>query len=166
VTTAELVKEYCMISKFLLTLVIIALAALYLRKRYQQDRHNKLRASAEILPARTTGNSELESFLSQARRSEGSAANAMSGHSRNIAAVIKIVLWAALGIVLVTGSIGSYWYWQDQQRLVTVLLHRSTGEAPVIYRVPKRNLGDMEFVTDNGIHVTVSANERMEVVGL
>jgi hypothetical protein len=155
-----------MIGKLLLTLVIIALAALYLRKRYQQDKRNKLRASAEILPARTTGNTELDSFLSQARRSGGNAADAMSEHGGNTAAHVKIVLWAALGIVLVTGSVASYWYWQDQQRLVTVLLHRSTSEAPVIYRVPKRNLGDMEFVTDNGIRVTVSANERMEVVGL
>lgn len=155
-----------MIGKLLLTLVIIALAALYLRKRYQQDRRDKLRASAEALPTRTTGNSELDSFLSHARRSGVGAENKMGEHRDITGTHVKIVLWAVLGIVLITGSVVSYWYWQDQQRLVTVLLHRSTSEAPVIYRVPKRNLGDKEFVTDNGIRVTVSANERMEVVGL
>jgi hypothetical protein len=155
-----------MIGKLLLTLVIIALAVLYLRKRYPQDRSNKRRASAQTLPDHTTANTELDSFLSQARRAGGHAAGANSEPGGNTAARVKIVLWVVLGTVLVTGSVASYWYWQDQQRLVTVLLHRSTSDAPVIYRVPKRNLGDREFVTDNGIRVTVSANERMEVVGL
>jgi uncharacterized protein (UPF0333 family) len=71
-----------------------------------------------------------------------------------------------LAVLVVSGGVASYLYWQDQQRLVTVLLHRDASEAPVIYRVSKRNLGDNEFVTENGTRVTVSANERMEVVGL
>jgi len=153
-----------MISKLLLTLMVIALAALYLRKRYQQDHKNKQRTGG--LPARSTGNADLDTFLTQARHSGENASQTVSMQGSNQAERIKIALWTLLGIVLVTGSVASYWYWQDQQRLVTVLLHRSASEAPVIYRVPKRNLGDMEFVTDNGIRVTVSANERMEVVGL
>lgn len=155
-----------MIGKLLLTLMVIALAALYLRKRYQQDQKNSKQASSANLPARSTNNAELDNFLSQARRTEQYAPSTAAARENTAGAAIKIAVWTLLGIVLVTGVIASFLYWQDQQRLVTVLLHRSASEAPVIYRVPKRNLGNMEFVTEGGVRVTVSANERMEVVGL
>lgn len=153
-----------MIGKLLLTLMVIALAALYLRKRYQQDHKNTQRPAS--LPARTSGNADLDTFLDKARRSAENTPDTASKQGSNQAARTKAVLWTLLGTVLTMSSIASYWYWQDQQRLVTVLLHRSASESPVIYRVPKRNLGNMEFLTDDGIRVTVSANERMEVVGL
>ncbi|MDP3518904.1 MAG: hypothetical protein Q8S94_17245 [Pseudohongiella sp.] len=153
-----------MIGKLLLTLVVIALAVVYLRKRYQlklQKDKNK-RSAGSSLPTPLNNHSELEQFLTRARNSQSPAAPVTGA----LAPRLRAILWIVLGGLLVIAATGSYLYWQDQQQLVTVLLHRDVNEAPVIYRVEKRNLGDKEFVTDTGIRVTVSANERMEVVGL
>ena len=83
-----------------------------------------------------------------------------------MAHTMKSVLWLVLAGIVVIGSMVSFLHWQDQQRLVTVLLYRDAGQSPVIYRVSKRNIGDGSFITEDGIQVTVSANERMEIVGL
>lgn len=83
-----------------------------------------------------------------------------------MAHTMKSVLWLVLAGIVVIGSIVSFLHWQDQQRLVTVLLYRDADQSPVIYRVSKRNIGDGSFITEDGIQVTVSANERMEIVGL
>lgn len=153
-----------MIGKLLLTLVVIALAVVYLRKRYQlklQKDKNKHSGNSS-LPTPLNNHSELEQFLARARNSQSPAAPVTGA----LAPRLRAILWIVLCGLLVIAATGSYLYWQDQQRLVTVLLHRDVNETPVIYRVAKRNLGDKEFVTDTGVRVTVSANERMEVVGL
>jgi cytoskeletal protein RodZ len=155
-----------MFSKLLLTLVVTGLVAVYLRKRYQQSKAQKTSSSNNSLPVRSTGNSELDSFLSKARDPSKQSSGTATSSPGNLAVKIKAVLWTVLAVLVVSGGVASYLYWQDQQRLVTVLLHRDASEAPVIYRVSKRNLGDNEFITENGTRVTVSANERMEVVGL
>ena len=49
---------------------------------------------------------------------------------------------------------------------MTVLLYRDADQNPIIYRVSKRNIGERSFITEDGTQVTVSANERMEIVGL
>lgn len=151
-----------MIGKLLLTLIVIVLAVLYLRKRYQLNLRKDQQRSGANLPTQHNDHTELERFLSQARRSQTQPTSV----STALAARIKTILWAVLCVLLVTGAAASYLYWLDQQRLVTVLLHRDINDAPVIYRVEKRNLGAKEFITDTGIRVTVSADERMEVVGL
>jgi cytoskeletal protein RodZ len=155
-----------MFSKLLLTLVVTVLVAVYLRKRYQQSKAQKSSSSSNSLPVRSTGNSELDSFLSKARDPDRQSSGTATSAPGNLAVKIKAVLWTVLALLVVSGGVVSYLYWQDQHRLLTVLLHRDASEAPVIYRVLKRNLGDNEFITESGTRVTVSANERMEVVGL
>lgn len=151
-----------MIGKLLLTLIVIVLAILYLRKRFQLNLRKDQQSAGVNLPTQRNDHSELERFLSQARQSQAQPTTA----STALAPRLKTILWVVLCVLLLMSAGASYLYWQDQQRLVTVLLHRDINEAPVIYRVEKRNLGDKEFLTDTGIRVTVSANERMEVVGL
>lgn len=155
-----------MFSKLLLTLLVTVLVAVYLRKRYQQSKAQKTSSLNNSLPVRSTGNSELDNFLSQARNPDRQSSGTATSAPGNLALKIKAVLWTVLAVLIISGIVASYLYWQDQQRLVTVLLHRDASEAPVIYRVSKRNLGDNEFITESGTRVTVSANERMEVVGL
>jgi len=147
-----------MLIRIVITLVVIALAIVYLRRRYQQ-RHPQTQRSTN-LPARTSDPAAVEQFLNQARQHQ-----AVGSDSKGVDK-LKLGLIAAALVVLVGGALYSYLYWQDQQRLVTVLLHRDAAQAPVIYRVPKRNLEEGQFVTQEGILVTVSANERMEVIGL
>lgn len=148
-----------MLVRIVLTLVVIALAIVYLRKRHQ--RQQQQRAGSAGLPATTPPSPALEQFLSQARQ-HGSPRNPDPA----VADKVRAVLLTVALVVLAAGGIYSYLYWQDQQRLVTVLLHRDSTQPPVIYRVAKRDLSENSFVTDDGTRVTVSANERMEVVGL
>jgi hypothetical protein len=147
-----------MLVRIVITLVVIALAIIYLRKRYQQQPPRK--HAGNNMPARTSDPTAVEQFLNQARQHQGTTSNTRSPDK------LRLGLIAAVLLVLVGGGAYSYLHWQDQQRLVTVLLHRDAAQPPVIYRVPKRNLGDGRFVTQDGTLVTISANERMEVVGL
>jgi hypothetical protein len=160
-----------MISKLLLTLLVIGLVIVYLRKQHRSRQLRTLKQDFSSqrdsgLPARSSDSGELERFLRQARNSGNTAADRQSTEAGAMASRIKAILWSLLVVLLIAGGIGSYLHWQDQQRLVTVLLHRDASTPPVIYRVAKRNLGTNGFITSDGTLVTVSANERMEVVGL
>lgn len=160
-----------MIGKLLLTILVIVLVVVYLRKQHQSRRSRTAQRTPATaphsgMPIRATDRGELEQFLDRARNKSGAAQASGDTRETALAPRIKTILWSILLILLITGSIVSYLHWQDQQRLVTVLLHRDASEPPVIYRVAKRDLGVNSFTTNDGIQVTVSANERMEVVGL
>ena len=158
-----------MIGKLLLAVLITGILILYIRR---QRRAAAERAGtggtanpSAAMPARRGDSAALEQFLNRARQT-GDPASGNPADQGALAPRIRFVLWMILLALLLTAGIGSFLYWQDQQRLVTVLLHRDASEAPVIYRVAKRNLGSNSFTTNDGTVVTVSANERMEVVGL
>lgn len=158
-----------MIGKLLLTALVVVLVVIYLRKQHQSRQLRSAQTvaadkSRSTMPARTSDRGELEQFLGRARN--GKSAMSTTPSASALAPRIKLILWSALVALLCAGGIASYLHWQDQQRLVTVLLHRDASEPPVIYRVAKRDLGPDSFTTADGVHVTVSANERMEVVGL
>ena len=75
---------------------------------------------------------------------------------------------AYLFLVLMIGS-GTYLYyvrWEDDNSLITVILHRDGEQSPVTYQVLKSELGDRAFTTIDGVRVTVASSERMEVIGL
>jgi len=147
-----------MLVRILITLVVIALAYVYLRKRYVRQQQRPQNGG---LPARTTDPAELEQFLSRAR-----AQGTHRTSPETAANKFRSILIVSVLVVMAASIVYSFLYWQDQQRLVTVLLHRDSSQTPVIYRVAKRNLGEGRFVTEDGTQVVVSANERMEVIGL
>jgi hypothetical protein len=146
-----------MLVRILVTVLVIVLAVVYLRKRRQRQAQSR-QPAASAMPVPAADPAALEQFLDKARQNTGQAA-AAGAQFRMIVGILAMV-------VLTGGGIYSYLYWQEQQRLVTVLLHRDASQPPVIYRVARRNLGEGSFVTEDGTRVTVSANERMEVVGL
>lgn len=150
-------------------MLVIALVVVYLRKQHRARsvQRNSGASAQPGMPVRTSDRGELEQFLSRARNSGAESPKTPDGsRAAALAPRLKAILWSLLAVLLVAGSIGSYLHWRDQQRLVTVLLHRDASQAPVIYRVAKRDLGVNSFITEDGTQVTVSANERMEVVGL
>jgi hypothetical protein len=160
-----------MIGKLLLTLLVVALVVVYVRRRHQFRQNQAAKQhiagnNSAGVPARRSDSGELEQFLNRARNSADTTNSAKAAGTNALAPRIKIILWSALAALLIFGSAGSYLHWLDQQRLVTVLLHRDVSQAPVIYRVAKRDLGLNTFRTEDGTQVTVSANERMEVIGL
>jgi hypothetical protein len=148
-----------MLGQLLITLIVIALAVVYVRRRQKARTPSPDNKAIEkfIADARSTGNSW------QSR--DGSASHAQASPAP-MAGPLKMALWCLLAVVLVVGSTVSVLHWRDQQRMVTVLLYRDAEAAPVIYRVAKRDLGERTFTTTDGTRVTVSANERIEIIGL
>lgn len=144
-----------MIGKFLLTLAVIVLAVVYLRKRAAVRR---LEAAAR---QRATPSNQVDQFLTAAH-------NAPQPHpdTWKLNKTLRWLLWSLTLIALLSGSLYTYHRWQDNNRELTILLYRDGDTAPIVYRVPRHSLGEHSFVTHDGIRVTVSASERMEVIGL
>lgn len=144
-----------MLGKVLITLLVIAVAIIFLRRQ---------RAAQRTAAQKPRSRPPADPWQGQDRQSTTPPAPADS--RTPMANTMKSALWLVLAGIVVIGSIVTFLHWQDQQRLVTILLYRDADQSPVIYRVSKRNIGDGSFITEDGTQVTVSANERMEIVGL
>lgn len=144
-----------MLGKVLITLLVIVVAIIFLRRQRSAQR-TAAQKPRSVPPA--------DPWQGQDRQS--STPPGPNGSRNPMANTMKSVLWLVLAGIVVVGSVITFLHWQDQQRLVTVLLYRDADQSPVIYRVSKRNIGDGSFITEDGTQVTVSANERMEIVGL
>lgn len=148
-----------MLGQILITLIVILVAVIFLRRQ-----RTRQQAADQSRQSDRPTNQHKDPWQNQKRQQTTAPLSADAPES--MANTMKTALWLALAGILVIGSVITYLNWQDQQRLVTVLLYRDADQGPVIYRVSKRNLGDSSFITDDGIRVTVSANERMEIIGL
>lgn len=133
-----------MLGKLLLTIGIILIAILFLRK-YRQGERLRL------------------------QKLTGRKLSALPGNVATPKAPLSDYRFAAyLFLALMFGG-GSYLYylrWQDDTRLVTVILHSDGAASPVTYQVYKNQLEERAFTTVDGIRVTVASSERMEVMGL
>lgn len=145
-----------MLGKVLITLLVIVIAVIFLRRQRAQQK--------AVTRAPRSASRKSDPWQGQNRQHEAPPSSADT--RQPMAGTLKNVLWLTLAAIVVAGSVVTYLHWQDQQRLVTVLLYRDADQSPVIYRVSKRNIGDGSFITQDGTRVTVSANERMEIVGL
>lgn len=145
-----------MLSKILLTALVIVLAYAYIRRRQRQ---------------RQTGNERsVQRFLGQAQQqgqwSDNTRDIGLNNSQVTMAGNLRRGLWIVLLALILIGGGYSFWHWQNQQQEITVLLYASGQTAPTVYRVPRKNLGQSSFITSDGTLVQVSANERMEVIGL
>ncbi|HDZ08077.1 hypothetical protein [Pseudohongiella sp.] len=145
-----------MLGQVLITLLVIVIAVIFLRRQRAQQRAS----------TRAPQSKSQKADPWQGRNRPHQMPPAPLDSRAPMAGKVKTVLWLVLTGIVVVGSLVTYLQWQDQQRLVTVLLYRDADQSPVIYRVSKRNIGDRSFITEDGTQVTVSANERMEIVGL
>jgi hypothetical protein len=138
-----------MLAKLLLTLAVILVALVYLQKRRIAE-----------LASRTTGKTK----------------PAQPGPTRSTAQTVKpqkpeagdyrIAAWLFLALMIGAASTVYVLGWQEANKEISVLLHRDSNTDPVVYQVLKKNLSQRSFTTIDGVLVTVSANERMEVIGL
>lgn len=128
-----------MLGKLLLTITVVLLAIVWIRKLREQERREARRSSSATPPP-----------------------------EKEVAPLNDFRFAAYLFLVLMIGS-GSYLYyvrWEDEHSLVTVILHRDGEQSPVTYQVFKSELGNRAFTTIDGVRVTVASSERMEVIGL
>lgn len=148
-----------MLGKILLTLLVIALAVLYIRKRHQRELAQ--RRAAEN-PERLVGSNSANNPWRGEQRPSAEPPAAKDAKTPDL----RIAAWVTLSVILTVGAGLYYLSWQDARSTVTVILHRDDTQSPTIYQVEKRHLGERAFITVEGTRVTVSANERMEIMGL
>jgi hypothetical protein len=142
-----------MLGKLLLTLAVILVALVYLQKRRIAD-----------LAAKSAGS---QTKIDRQEPAPTSIQTAGAAPSRKTArSDYRIAAWMFLALMLGAAAAMYSLRWQDANKEVSVLLHRDGNASPVVYRVLKKQLSQRSFTTVDGILVTVSANERMEVIGL
>ena len=78
----------------------------------------------------------------------------------------RLAAWLFLVLMLGAAATFATLRWQDANQEVTVLLHRAAASDAVSYQVRKKDLAQRAFTTTDGVRVTVSDAERMEVIGL
>jgi hypothetical protein len=135
-----------MLAKLLLTLAVILVALVYLQKR----RIARMSAGSTARPD-----------------SEGPGMPRKNAPDPKADGIdYRVAAWLFLALMLGAAGTMSTLHWQDANKEISVLLHRDGNTDPVVYRVLKKNLSQRSFTTIDGVLVTVSASERMEVIGL
>lgn len=131
-----------MLGKLLLTIIVILVAIMVLRKRRQDERR-------ELAAPQNTE--------SKVKR-EGQQKPQLNDY--------KFAAYLFLVLMLGTGSYLYYQRWQDDNSIITVVLHGEGSNAPITYKVFKKDFDERSFTTIDDIRVTVASSERMEVSGL
>lgn len=131
-----------MLSKFLITLLVIAAAFIVIRSRnLKASGSPSARETATKKAAKTAASSELSKDM-------------------------RIGAYLFLALTIAIGGAVYFYQWQDDHSIVTVKLYRNSTDEPVSYEVYKFQLGDKSFITTEGLSVAVAGSERMEVLGL
>lgn len=146
-----------MLGKLLLTLAVILVALVYLQKRRIAERAARSAGSRNSAEQRNTDqiNTRLRVQPTDAPVSRKTARSDY-----------RLAAWMFLALMLGAAATMYSVRWQDANKEVSVLLHRDGNASPVVYQVLKKQLSQRSFTTVDGTLVTVSANERMEVIGL
>ena len=131
-----------MLSKFLLTLIVLITAFFLIRHRILANKGDKETQALRRNDKQTQ--KERVEFSSDLR----------------FAAYMTVVLLVGLAGVLY------YFRWQEDHEVLTITLYRENQADPIRYQVYRFQLQDRSFVTIDGTTVTVAASERMEVLGL
>jgi len=142
-----------MFGKTLLTIGIILLAIVWLR--------NARRARWQEEQASAPGGQS-----SAGRSSTGNSDHHSAAPPRSRLNDYRFAAWLFLALMVGSGAYLYYLRWQEDNAVVTVILHRDGTNEPVTYQVLRNQLGNRAFTTIDGVRVTVAASERMEVLGL
>jgi len=131
-----------MLSKFLLTALVIIIAFFVIRQRHLSG--NNISQKNRSISRKTEKVNSRKEFTSDLR----------------LGAYIFLTLMVGLGATLY------YFDWLDDHTILVVNLHRDNLSQPVSYEVYKYQLEDRSFITTDGRTITVASSERMEVLGL
>src|SRR5690554_6922920 len=108
-----------MLGKILLTITVMLLGLLWLRRIREQER----RAAATAKPA--------------GKAVKKAAAPALNDY--------RFAAYLFLALMIGSASCLYYVRWQDDHSLVTVILHRDGAQSPVTYQVQKNQLAERAF---------------------
>lgn len=130
-----------MLSKLFLTLAIIFLVALILKRRPSQE--------------------------SGVQGAEASArASAKVGGERPKLSEHRLAAYLFLSIMFGLGGVVSVQKWRDDHTVVTIKLYSAGESVPTQYQAFKFELDSRSFTTVDGVQVVVANDERMELSGL
>ena len=132
-----------MIGKILLTLAVIAIAYLMVRRDHGSRRDTTQSAAPKI----------------------------SSGDQRKIPDLtlhddLRTAAYLFLLFMVLVGTALYYFRWQDDHKLVTVRLYSTDQADPASYEVYEYQLAERSFTTVDGRAITVAGSDRMEVIGL
>ena len=136
-------EESAMIGKILLTLAVIAVAYLMLRR----DSESKL-DTAKSAPAKIAAGGQKKTPVPTLHDD------------------LRTASYLFLFFMVVVGAALYYFRWQDDHQLITVRLFSADQAAPASYEVYKYQLAERSFTTVDGRLITVAGSDRMEVIGL
>tara|TARA_B110000037_G_scaffold190658_1_gene223704 strand:- start:1020 stop:1406 length:387 start_codon:yes stop_codon:yes gene_type:complete len=126
-----------MLSKLFLTLAIIFLVALILKRR----------------PSQESG-------------VQGAEASAKVGGERPKLSEHRLAAYLFLAIMFGLGGVVSVQKWRDDHTVVTIKLYSAGESVPTQYQAFKFELDSRSFTTVDGVQVVVANDERMELSGL
>lgn len=136
-------EESPMIGKILLTLAVVAIAYLIVRRDPGSNRGTTKPAPPEI----------------------------SAGHQKRLLDPtlhddLRTASYLFLLFMVLVGAALYYFRWQDDHQLITVKLYSADQADPASYQVYKYQLAERSFTTVDGRAITVAGSDRMEVIGL
>jgi len=136
-------EESAMIGKILLTLAVIVVAYLMVRRNSESKPDTVMSAPAKIAAGvkRKSPDPTLHDDL-------------------------RTASYLFLFFMVVVGAALYYYRWQDDHQLITVRLYSADQADPTSYEVYKYHLAERSFTTVDGRVITVAGSDRMEVIGL
>ena len=135
-----------MISKIIITALVLTIAWAVIRKRRQEQ--SREAGTVAALPE-TVAPSTNEQPETRRERQDW-----------------HFALYAFVGVIIVIGAGLYYRQWQRDHQVLTVRLIRDDETPAVSYQVYRYALEDRRFITVDGVSVIVADDERMEVLGL
>lgn len=136
-------EESAMIGKILLTLAVIAVAYLMVRRNSGSKPD-----TAKSAPAKSLADDQKKS------------------PDPTLHDDLRTASYLFLFFMVAVGAALYYYRWQDDHQLITVRLYSADQAAPVSYEVYKYQLAERSFTTVDGRVITVAGSDRMEVIGL
>ena len=132
-----------MIGKILLTLAVIAIAYLMVRRDHGSKRDTTKSAPPKI-----------------------SAGEQKKIPDHTLHDDLRTASYLFLFFIVVVGAALYYYRWLDDHQLITVRLYSTDQADPASYEVYKYQLAERSFTTVDGRVITVAGSDRVEVIGL
>ena len=132
-----------MIGKILLTLAVIAIAYLMVRRDLGSKRETAMSATLKI-----------------------AAGDQNKSSNPTLHDDLRTASYLFLFFMVVVGAALYYYRWLDDHQLITVRLYSTDQANPASYEVYKFQLAERSFTTVDGRVITVAGSDRMEVIGL
>jgi len=131
-----------MLTKILITLLIIVGAVIFLRHKKSLNQQQLNSAAPRVITVEAEPDNITKSNLIEAN--------------------IKLIAFAVLSLTLLTGTVMLFLNWQDDHRLYEIKIVNPQSGNTDIFQAYKKDLRGRSFTTITGQQIKVSELERLE----